>query len=259
MALRILVRPALVLSCALLLLASAERAGAVASLPSLVEGETYSFMFVASTGTTGDLTFSDYEAFATTHGEGSELETAILSAFGLPSVDWFPVLNHNDGTNYANANPAYPSSSTHGLYNARGELLAADHASLWDQGILSSIYTESGDVSGPQSVWSGGNGAGEAVQPVGPGGFLNARNGSTLTFTGWFNSFSSSIPKTSAAPIYVVSEALVYSALPEPSMPLLYVVGGVLLAQWSRRSRVRAKRCCGASDGSVAGPRSELP
>ena len=233
---RTLGRPALVVICALGLLATAQRARAVVTLPSLVEGETYSFLFVTSTGTTGDASFSGYETFATTHGAGSDLEAAILSAFGLPSVDWFPVLNHNDGTLYGNANPAYPSSATHGLYNARGELLAADHAALWSQGVASSVYTESGDVSVLQQVWSGGNAAGGSAQPVGPGGFSNARIGSTLSFTGWFNQFSNSTPKTSTLPVYVISEALVYSSVPEPSPLALYAVGGALLVQWGWRN-----------------------
>lgn len=250
MAFRTLGSPVVLLTCALLLIASAERARAVVSLPSLVEGETYSFLFVTSTGTTGDLTFSDYEAFATTHGEGSALESAILSAFGLPSVDWLPLLNHLDGTNYANLNPAYPSSSTHGLYNSRGELSAANHADLWDDGVLALVHTESGDVSAPQLVWSGGNSAGVPAQPLGPGGFLNARSGNTLSAAGWFNLFSSSTPKaTSTLPIYVISEALVYTELPEPSMPLLTIWGGLLLARWGRCTRA----CVGQSRGAPKG------
>lgn len=209
-------------------------AQAAAILPTLIDGETYSFIFLTSGGITGDQTLADYESFGTSTAAGSDLENQILLAFGLPSVSWTPVLNHNDGTNYGSLNPAYPSSSTHALYNSTGDIVASNYADLWDGAVSAAIFTEDGgDVGSFEQVWTGTSDAGNGSSPLGPGGGTKARYGREGSFASWISSNTGF--KINSDPIYVVSESLTFVELPEPTSSLLLLVGAAVAGLTGRK------------------------
>ena len=213
---------------------SAGSVQAAAILPTLIDGETYSFIFLTSGEITGDQTLADYESLATSTAAGSDLENKILLEFGLPSVSWTPVLNHNDGTNYGSLNPAYPSSSPHALYNSTGDIVASNYADLWDGAVSAAIFTEDGgDVGSFEQVWTGTSDAGNGSSPLGPGGGTKARIGTEGSFASWIS--STTVFKTQPLAIYVVSESLTFVELPEPTSSLLLLVGAAVAGLTGRK------------------------
>ena len=199
------------ISCATLVLLAALGPGpasGAAILPSLIDGETYSFVFLSATDTTDNLALSQYESFATTAAAGSDLENEIFLAFGLSSVNWTPILNHDDGTHYRSLNPAYPSSATHPLYNSQGVAVVSSHTDLWSGGLTAEIFTEDGDSKPLDLPWTGPLVSGTGSSPLGPAAATKARNGNAGGYltSAWISGTINI--KTSLNGIYVISEPL---------------------------------------------------
>jgi len=189
----------------------------------LKPGDSLRLIFVTDGTIAGNLTsIEEYNTFATSQANSIE-------ALKVINTQWSAVISHRDTNGkytraVENTEPGNTETgntvASAGIYNFKGERVAANTAALWltkSTELTATVnVTQSGVEPPSNQVWTGsehqGKPGGKPLGQTNPSGAVARGSAGTLG-AGWLN--AGSTPGTELRPIYVISDVL---WIPEPSV-----------------------------------------
>lgn len=199
----------------------------------LQPGDVYRLVFVTSGSTAATSTsISTYDSFVTSAAN------AVSALSGL-NATWLAIASV---TGVSASSHVGTSSSTVGIYNLNGDLVANGTAGLFGSTpptLLAAMdYTELDAVDTNVSVWTGTAKSGSAsFAPLGTSAPKVGTSSGTTGGTWLSTSGSSTDTNTNLHPLYAISSEIVVTATPEPGTIGLTLLGlGIAFAAGRRRA-----------------------
>lgn len=218
------------LALAVVGIASRARADIIVVPPDLSVGDTYRLVFVTYDPILATSTnIADYNTFVTSEAD----EVSALAALDATWTVIGSTATVDAATNVG--------SSTSGIYNLEGEMVADGTANLFSAyGVVNPIeYDQFGNPT-DEMVWTGSNWDGTADSPFTLGWFLATAFGESdeTTFGSALNNGFTCCGSQVAEPIYAISsEITVTASTPEPGAVALSALGGIFLLLARKRQR----------------------